>query len=129
MLVRKTAIVIDDDEDTLDVVSELLQLNEIDVIGMGTDGKVAVDLYTHLRPDIAFLDVTMPKYDGIYALEHIREVDPGAKVIMITGDVTVATRKRLYDLGASNVFYKPLDMLKIIDAIHDVSAVRTDIMI
>lgn len=129
MILKKTAIVIDDDEDTLDVMSELLEINGIDVVGVGTDGKIATDLFMRLRPDIVFLDVTMPKYDGIYALEHIRKAGPYVKIIMITGDVTMATRMRLYDLGASNVFYKPLDILKIIDAMREMSVLSNDILV
>lgn len=66
----KTAIVIDDDHDIVDVFSDILQILQIDVIGKGYDGKEAVELYQKFTPDLVILDLMMPKYDGIYALER-----------------------------------------------------------
>lgn len=113
----RTAIVTDDDHDTRDIISELLELREIQVVGTGKDGQEAVELYLKLRPHLVFLDVTMPNYDGLYALENIREINPYAKIIMITGDVTDKTRKRMDALNVP-VFYKPIDMDKIMKFVN-----------
>lgn len=113
----RTAIVTDDDHDTRDIISELLELREIQVVGTGKDGQEAVELYLKLRPHLVFLDVTMPNYDGLYALENIREINPYAKIIMITGDVTDKTRKRMDALNVP-VFYKPVDMDKIMKFVN-----------
>lgn len=113
----RTAIVTDDDHDTRGIVSDLLELEEIHVVGTGKDGQEAVELYLKLRPHFVFLDVTMPNYDGLYALEIIKEINPYAKVIMITGDVTDKTKKRLDALNVP-VFYKPIDMTKIMKFVN-----------
>ena len=78
---KRTAIVVDDDHDTVEVFSDLLQILQIRVIGKGYDGRQAVELYQKLRPALVILDVYMPKYDGVYALEKIREINPSAKVM------------------------------------------------
>ncbi len=118
----KTAVVVDDDVDTIDVMIEILEINHIQVIGSGTDGKLAVELYQKLKPDIIFLDVMMPNYDGIYALENIRKIDPNSKVIMITGDVTKLTHDRLEELKPSAVFYKPMDINEVIRTVNALEA-------
>ena len=76
---KRTAIVVDDDHDTVEVFSDLWQILQIKVIGKGYDGKEAVELYQKLRPGLVILDVYMPKYDGFYALEKIREINPRPK--------------------------------------------------
>lgn len=114
----RTAIVIDDDVDTIDVMSELLEINQVQVVGAGTDGRHAVELYRKLEPDVVLLDVMMPDYDGIYALENIRRINPRSKVIVITGDTTESTMDKLVDLKPSAVFYKPMDMSRVIQVIN-----------
>lgn len=114
-------IVVDDDVDTVEVFCEYLEIKDITVLGRGYDGKTAVELYEKLRPDIALLDVMMPEYDGFYALENIKQINPEAKVIMVTADLTADTEKKLKSLNASAVIYKPYEIDSVIDTIHDVS--------
>src|SRR5487761_2720242 len=83
-----TAIVIDDDKDTVSVLTDFLQIKGIKVIGKGYDGLEAVEIYNKLKPDAVFLDVMMEMCDGLYALEKIREIHPDALVIMVTADLT-----------------------------------------
>lgn len=104
-----TAIVIDDDLDTLELFCEYLELKGIRVLGKGHDGKEAVELYQKLKPRIIFLDIMMPHYDGFYAAEEIRKVDPNAKIIMVTADLTSDTAQRLGELKIP-VVYKPYEI-------------------
>src|SRR5579872_5429800 len=116
----RTAIVVDDDIDTIDVMSELLEINEIEVIGRGYNGLEAVELYKKLGPDVVFLDVMMPEYDGIYALEHIRKVNHDASVIVITGDTTQDSMDKLNALKPSAIFYKPMEIDMVIHAVNEI---------
>ena len=115
----KTAIVVDDDIDTTEVLSEYLELENIRVLGKGYDGKECVGLYQKLKPDLVFLDVMMPHYDGFYALEKIRQLNPDAIVIMITGDMTSVTENRLKMLHTSSIVNKPYDIKKIMEIVED----------
>lgn len=110
-------LVVDDDFNSVEVFSEFLELNDIKVVGKGYEGKKAVYLYRHLKPDIVFLDVEMPKYDGFYALENIRKINPNAIVIMVTANLTVDTENRLNQLNVSSIIYKPFDIQQIIEQI------------
>ena len=113
-------IVVDDDVDTVEVFCEYLEIKDITVLGRGYNGKTAVELYEKLRPDIALLDVMMPEYDGFYALENIRQINPEAKVIMVTADLTADTDRKLKSLNATAVIYKPYEIDSVIDTIHNV---------
>ena len=114
-------IVIDDDIDTVEVFCEYLAIKDINVIGRGYDGKAAVDLYDKLRPDIILLDVMMPDYDGFYGLAGIREINPNAKVVMVTADLTSDTEKKLRALNTSAIVYKPYEIDGVIDTIKRIA--------
>jgi two-component system chemotaxis response regulator CheY/two-component system response regulator (stage 0 sporulation protein A) len=117
----KTVLVIDDNPDVLSLFVELLELKKFQVVGTGRNGKQAVTQFEKLKPDITFLDVVMPNTDGIYALDLIREINPDAVVVMITTDLSQDTAKRLEDLKATAVIYKPFDindLVKIVDEIE-----------
>jgi len=113
--------VVDDDRDTVEVFCEYLAIKDIEVLGRGYDGRTAVELYKKLKPDIVLLDVMMPEYDGFYALKEIRKIDPNAKVIMVTADLTSDTEKKLVELKATAMIYKPYEIDSVIETIERVS--------
>lgn len=113
-------IVVDDDVDTVEVFCEYLEIKDITVLGRGYNGKTGVELYETFKPDIALLDVMMPEYDGFYGLENIKKINPNAKVIMVTADLTYDTEKQLKTLNASAVIYKPYEIDSVIDTINKV---------
>jgi len=104
-----TAVVIDDDPDAVDLFSDYLENKGVDVVGRGHDGMQGFELYQKLKPDIIFLDVIMPKYDGFYTLEKIRDVDSETKIIMVTADFSPETKKKLKEMNATDIIYKPYD--------------------
>ena len=116
-----SVIVVDDDRDTVEVFCEYLSIKNIEVLGRGYDGKAAVDLYKEHKPDLVLLDVMMPDYDGFYGLEQIRKHDPNAKIIMVTADLTSDTEKKLVELKASAMIYKPYEIDSVIETIEKVS--------
>lgn len=116
-----TAIVIDDDVDTVDVFCDYLEIKKVQVLGRGYNGKVAVELYKKHRPDVVFLDLMMPEYDGIYALENIRQIDSESKVVIVTADLRDDTIKKLVKLKPTSVFIKPYDIEKISQIIARIS--------
>lgn len=122
-------LVIDDDKDTVEVFCEYLSLKDIEVVGRGYSGKDAVELYKKLHPDIVLLDVMMPEYDGFFGLRNIRVHDPQAKVIMVTADLTSDTEKRLEELQASAVLYKPYEIDNVVETINSVHKGQVSIKI
>ena len=116
-----TAIIIDDDHDIVDTFREYLELCKITILGVGHDGKSAVELYQKIKPDIVFLDVMMPDYDGFYGLEKIKQFDPNARVIMVTADSTQETHDRLVSLGVSMIIHKPFEIEEIIMMINRIT--------
>jgi len=122
MIIMVSAIVVDDDLDTCDVLTDYLEIKQVQVLASGHNGKEAVDLYQKHNPDLVFLDIMMPEYDGFYALEKIKQLKPTANVIIITGDLTTETNNKLKSMKASAIIYKPFDIEKIMIIIKEVTA-------
>jgi len=108
-----SCIVIDDDKNITAVFEDILDLMGLQVVGIGYDGAEAVELYKNHRPDVMFVDINMPKYDGFYAIEKTKEIDPNAKIIVVTADFTQDTQQRLEDLCVTALIYKPFDQIQI----------------
>ncbi len=120
------AVVVDDEKETLDVFSELLANHEIKVVGTGYNGQEAIFLFQKLKPDLVFLDVSMPIYDGVYGLKKIRELNPNAVVVMIVERMTLKTEMEMNRLKPSAVFREPIDINEIIRKTHELCAPSKD---
>lgn len=110
------AIVIDDNKDLVTCFVELLQFNNVNVMDTGRNGKEAEELYQKYRPDIVFMDIEMPQYDGLYGLKKIKEYDPNATVILVSGSVNVEEESEEY--GATAVLPKPFNISKIKEIVN-----------
>lgn len=71
------------------------------------DGEEAFAMYQQLQPELVFLDVVMPKLDGISCLRQIREFDQNAKVVMLTSVGTKDVIKEALQAGALDFMQKP----------------------
>ncbi|HUT05768.1 MAG TPA: response regulator [Nitrosopumilaceae archaeon] len=120
------AVVVDDDKDTVAVFSEILDSNDIEVVGKGYNGQEAAFLYQKLKPDVIFLDVIMPVYDGIYALTKIREMNPNAVVIITTNQMTINAQIALNKLSPSAIIKEPIDVSEIIKIVNRLCAPSLD---
>ncbi len=113
-------LVVDDDNDTVDVLCEYLRLKGMNVVGSAQNGQEALKLYKELKPDIVLLDVWMPDFDGYFGLLKIREFDPDAKVVMVTASAFSDSKKnKLKSMGASDVICKPYETSDVIKTIED----------
>jgi CheY-like chemotaxis protein len=101
------AIIIDDDRDTVEVFVDYMEMLNVNVLAKGYNGKDAVELYERHRPDMVFLDLMMADYDGFYALEQIRKINPDAKVIVVTADLRSDNELKLSALKPTGVIFKP----------------------
>jgi len=106
-------IVVDDDQDATNVFCELLNVIKLDVLATGMNGMDAIKLYKKYHPDLIFVDLKMPQYDGFYAIEKIIDTNPNAKIVIITGDITSSESHLLNLHKVAAVIFKPFDMHKI----------------
>jgi DNA-binding NtrC family response regulator len=73
------------------------------------DGEEALDLCKQYHPDIAFVDLHMPKIEGLEVLAHIRTLSPKTAVVIITAYGSAANAVEAMKLGAVDFLEKPFD--------------------
>lgn len=119
-------IVIEDDPDMRDVLSEFLRLNSMDILATGNNGKDAVELYQKYRPEVVFMDLTMPDFDGLYGLENIRKIDHNAKVVIHIDSTEHDKINKLIEMGVFAIVEKPhgvTDLVEILDKLSSDDAI------
>ena len=112
-LMIKNCLIVDDDVQITELFSELLSILGLNIVGIGHNGVEAIELFSKHKPDILFLDVEMPKLNGIEALKEIKKIDHSANVVIVTGNTSGDCEKRLQENGATAIIYKPFDIQKI----------------
>ncbi len=115
-----TVLVVDDSIFVIKQITQILTSEGFNVVGTAEDGQEAITKYRELKPDIVTMDITMPKMDGVTALEKIIESDPGARVVMISALGKQEMVKRSLMLGAKNYIVKPLDRKKVLERINSI---------
>jgi two-component system, chemotaxis family, chemotaxis protein CheY len=75
-----------------------------------TNGLEAVEYYKKERPDVVFLDLTMPVMDGYEALKRIKEINKEAQVIVVSADIQSEAKLRVLVAGAKNMYPKPINV-------------------
>lgn len=116
----KTRILIIDDEGPIrQVLSDSLQ-DEGYVVTTAPDGEAGLEALKNEKPDICFLDIWMPKMDGIEVLKKAAPLYPDTSFIMISGHGTIETAVQSTKLGAWDFVEKPLSLDKISLVIENV---------
>ena len=112
-------LVVDDSIFVAKQLSQILSSEGYEIVATAEDGKEGVDKYKELCPnvDLVTIDITMPKMDGITALEHIMAFDKNAKVVMVSALGKEELVKKSLLLGAKNYIVKPLDRKKVLERI------------
>ena len=112
-------LIVDDSLFVAKQLGQILASEGYEVIATAADGKEGLDKYKELCPnvDLVTMDITMPKMDGITALEQIMNFDKNAKVIMVSALGKEELVKKSLLLGAKNYIIKPLDRKKVLERI------------
>lgn len=117
-------ILIIDDEESVGVALKQLFEYEGHRVHLSPDGPSGLIDYPDFRPDVIFLDVKMPKMDGLEVLERIRDADSGAVVIMVSGHGTIGTAVEATRKGAFDFLEKPLDTNRLLVTLRNALIVR-----
>jgi two-component system, NtrC family, nitrogen regulation response regulator NtrX len=111
-------LVVDDEEGIRRILKQVLEYEGHEV-ATASGGGEAISTYQEMRPDLVFLDVKMARMDGLEALDRIREFDPNAVVIMISGHGTIETAVEATRRGAWDFLEKPLDTDRLLVTIRN----------
>lgn len=112
-------LIVDDSMFVTKQISQILSSEGFEVVGTASDGQQGIEKYKELYPnvDVVTMDITMPKMDGVSALEQIIEFDKNAVVVMISALGKQDLVKKSLLVGAKNYIVKPLDRKKVLERI------------
>ena len=106
-------LIVDDEKGIREALKQVLEYEEIEVQACAS-GHEATRVYPEFKPHLVFLDVKMEGMDGLETLKRLREADPQAQVVMISGHGTIQTAVEATQLGAYDFLEKPLDTDRIL---------------
>jgi DNA-binding NtrC family response regulator len=122
--IHASVLVVDDDEQFLDVVSQRLEGRGLEV-ATATSGGEALDAIRGKRFDTVVLDFVMPGMSGIETLRQLRERQPDLRVIVLTGHGSIEVGIEAMKLGAEDLIEKPVDLQVLLERIQEASDKRT----
>ena len=112
-------LIVDDSMFVAKQLTQILTSDGYEVVATAEDGKDGVDKYKELCPniDLVTMDITMPRMDGITALEQIIAFDKNARVVKVSALGKEELVKKSLLAGAKNYIVKPLDRKKVLERI------------
>ncbi len=83
------------------------KIDSTKVVGEASNGEEAVSLYKDLKPDLVTLDLVMPKFNGIQAIEEIMKFDKKAKIVVVSAMGQQSSIIEAMGKGAKEFIKKP----------------------
>jgi len=116
----KTMLIVDDSIFARSLIKIMIRDINIKVVGEAHNGRIGVEKYKELKPDIVTMDIAMDELTGLEALKEIMAYDPGATVIMISSIagqeafIVEATKA-----GAVKLFVKPVKKSQFVSYLNE----------
>ena len=117
-------LIADDIQETRRSTRMMLAINpDVVVVAMARDGVQAIELAQEHAPDIAIMDINMPRMSGLQAYEKILEKQPNLACIIISAEKDSNTLRNAMSLGAREYLIKPFTVDELNLAVHRVSKI------
>ena len=120
---KPLALIVDDEVGILETLSGVLSDQGFATVTTGS-GEEALALYRERSPDIVFLDVWLPDRDGLETLALLRQLDPHASVVLLSGHGTTSTAVRAIKMGAHDYLEKPPSYEQVVETARAALAAR-----
>lgn len=110
--IRKSVLVIDDDEEIRRLLRDVLNQSGY-LVELAEDGDAGLDIFKEKHPDIVVTDLSMPRMKGLDVLTMIREASPETPVIILSGKGTFSDVQSALKIGAYDYIVKPVKINKL----------------
>jgi len=115
-VMKKRIMVVDNEDNICDIYKKVLTKEGFDVESF-LDGGSAIDSFARQNFDIVITDLKMPKIDGFYVIQKVREMSPKTDIIVITGYATLDSVVATIKLGAYDYLVKPFEIHDLVDKV------------
>lgn len=109
-------LLVDDDQDMREILSEFLQEEGYDVVS-ACDGESALNSLKSQRYNLVILDYKLQGIDGLQVLEQVQQIDSDLIAIMISGFGSEETKQKARQLGVYEFLDKPFDVENMLNVI------------
>ena len=126
-LSRMKILVVDDEPANVSLLRYILQAAGYDEVRTTTDARQAMPLFREFQPDLILLDLMMPHISGFEVMGRLEaEITPGdcLPILVLTADVTDATKHKALQAGASDFLTKPFDQIEVLLRIRHLLQIR-----
>ncbi len=114
-------LIAEDQKLVLEALSTLLSMeDDLEVVAVATDGEVAIAHALTYRPDVALIDIEMPKKSGLEVIEQLSRELPSCKTLVVTTFARKGYIERAIRFGAKGYLLKDAEISQVIEAIHHV---------
>ena len=120
---RELVLIVDDEPGIVTELTNILHDEGYRVAATGR-GEEAIEIYIRERPAVVFLDIWLPDRDGLETLQALKQIDPAAAVIMMSGHGTTPTAVRAIKMGAENYLEKPFTLAQVVESVATALAAR-----
>jgi two-component system response regulator RegA len=112
---RPTLLVVDDDSTFCTVLANAMAKRGFNV-SCAHSVEQALEAAEACAPEFAVIDLRLPGLSGLALVEKLRSLDPGTRIVMLTGYASIATAVEAIKLGATHYLAKPVDVDEIMRA-------------
>ncbi|MFP4526987.1 MAG: response regulator transcription factor, partial [Candidatus Kapaibacterium sp.] len=115
----KTILIIEDDREILELLSDILEMEDYEVL-TAVNGKLGVSKAYEKFPDLIICDIMMPEMDGYEVLRHIRSNPQtfGTPFLFLTAKADKSDLRHGMELGPDDYITKPFENKEILSAIR-----------
>jgi len=112
-------LVVDDENIVLESCQAILEVEGFEVILVPSADK-AIEEMKNDNFTLLLIDVKMPKHDGMYLMEKIKEQWPGIPIIVMSGYYTTETIKEAFEMGAAKFIAKPFEPDELVKTVRQI---------
>ncbi len=116
----KSVLIVDDAMFMRHTLRQILEKNGFLVVAEAENGLMGAQKYGELLPDIVTMDITMPELNGIGAVQLIKQINPQAKIVMITAMGQQHLVREAILAGASNFLVKPFSEERVVEVLNSI---------
>lgn len=113
-------LLVDDQQILAEGIKSVLETSsDVEVVGIASDGIVAVEMCAERKPDVVLMDIRMPNMNGVVATKRIKETDENIKIIILTTFDDSDYILSAINNGASGYLLKDIGATALVDAIKN----------
>lgn len=86
------------------------------------DGIAAIEQFFLNKPDLVLLDLVMPEINGFEVLQKLHELDPQARIVVVSADIQTLTKATVTASGAKDFIHKPISPVAVLAVVQQVLA-------